>query len=236
MACALCKIGEMAELRLKHDYVTGQFAAAARALRDPIARAATATIRDGAKELLTGARARIASAGFPRRWQIGFSVQVFPRRGASIDAYMRGRHRLGFAQVFQRGAHIAGKPLLWIPLSGIPDKIGTVRMTPRNFISKVGPLHTINVPGKAPLLAAYMRGRPGAKFSLARVRAGSALARLGVRRGRSDSGGVGVISVPIFVGVTAVQLRRRFDVAGVYEKVRRGLPANYFRHIREEVF
>ena len=139
-------------LRLTYAAVTGQFTVAVRAMQKPIATAATASIKDLAAEIVSKGRGNIASAGFSTRWQKGLVVTVTPKEGASIDCEAHVFHKRGFATVFETGMQISGKPLLWLPLPTLPDKIGSQPMTPKNFIRSIGPLYSLKSAGKRPML------------------------------------------------------------------------------------
>lgn len=221
----------MTGLRLVLSAVAGSYQKAFKAIETPIAKAATATIDDAKAQVLSEGRANIAGAGFGSKWQNALRGTRYPRTGTSIEAAAWIFHRIPYAAVFETGARIPGSPLLWLPLPGVPQKIGGRRMSPRNYIALVGPLHTIRVAGKNPLLAAYMRGKAGSKVTLGKLRAGAALQRLGVRASRSDLGRAGLVSVPLFVGIPSVQLHKRFDLTGVFNHAVSQLGANYLRHI-----
>ena len=84
----------------------------------------------------------------------------------SINAAAHVYHRIPYAWVHEEGATIHGQPLLWLPLSHAPDKIGRFRMTPRRY---PGPLQFVRRAGKPPLLVA--------KLGLSRGRAKKGMAR-----------------------------------------------------------
>lgn len=223
----------MASLKLIFDAVSGQWDTAVAAIQAPIAKAATAAIHDAGAEGQTEGRAAIGHAGFSQKWQNALRVNFYPAGGKnSMDPAAYLYHKIPYAGVFENGATIAGSPLLWLPLSGVPNKIGALRMTPRNYIANIGPLHSINVPGKAPMLAAYIEGGIGGagKITLGKLRAGGALGRLGVKGGRSQRGRH-LISVPIFVGISAVKLRARFGLAAIFEKAAAGVPEKYLAQL-----
>lgn len=210
----------------------GRFAQQLRDDQVLIANAATATINDARNEAVRQGRAAIASAGFSNRWQNALRGNVYPARTKSIDAAAFVYHRIHYAGVFETGARISGSPLLWLPLPGVPRKIGGRRMTPANYTAQIGPLHFVNVAGKAPMLAAYMRGSGRSKVTIGALRVGSALGRLGVRPGERSARGRQVVSVPIFVGIRAVSLRARFNLRAVFRRIDALVPALYFRHWR----
>lgn len=223
---------------MKLDYKANpeEWKAAARAIRGTIAGAARAAFQDMAAQVQRQGRSEIARAGLSRRWQSGFRTTVFPRRpDFTTDLVMRGRHRIGYANVFERGARISGRPLLWIPLPGTPPKLNGRRITAREFVQSVGPLHSIPRPGRPPLLAGYaMRWRRGQSVTIGQLRTGQRNARR--RQARAAFGarpGARPVSVPLFVGLSAVNIRDRLDVSAVYDRARLDLPRLYARRISE---
>jgi len=85
----------------------------------PVAKAAVAALRETAANSVQEGRRDIASAGrFGPKWQSGlqYLTKGASEGGApSLDASARIFHRYGIAGVFEQGATISGKPLLWIP-------------------------------------------------------------------------------------------------------------------------
>jgi len=94
--------------------------AAAQRLRERVERALQAASEALAENILEQGRQDISGAGrFGQRWTAGFTYDI------SGDGTVRTiilRHAVPYWKVFQYGAIIQGKPLLWIPLSfaGIP--------------------------------------------------------------------------------------------------------------------
>jgi Family of unknown function (DUF6441) len=86
-----------------------------RAKQRSIARAADAALRETATNAVEEGRSNIAGAGkFGPKWQQGLQFRmVGAQKGGEPKAIIF--HRFGFAGVFEHGATIAGKPLLWIP-------------------------------------------------------------------------------------------------------------------------
>lgn len=209
----------------------GEFQRAFDGMLDPIEKAAAAAAKDAQTEIVAGGRANIASAGFSGRWQRGLLVKI---SGKGLRTSVHARHRVNFATLFETGGRIAGKRgLLWLPLPTVPKKIGKAAMTPRNFVHLIGPLFTMRVPGKPPLLGAYMQGLAGSKVSLAKLRAGSALARLGVRGRGGGKASRGVVATPVFHGVSSVTIRRRWNLRAVYDQAQRNLPINFANRLKE---
>jgi hypothetical protein len=214
----------------------GQFARAMAAIADPIKKAAVGAVADAGEYLLQHGRQSIAGAGFPGRWQTGFRVRLYPPQAGRGDlgGAAFSYHLLWFANVFERGARIAGKPLLWLPLPTAPLISGRP-MTVKQYVRMIGPVRSIVVAGKPPMLGGYALGgvSSAGKLTLGKLRSGSALARLGVRDGRSARGRQLQV-VPLFVGVNVVQLRKRYDIAGVADQARERLGEFYYRRLRAE--
>src|SRR5580765_4381560 len=188
------------------------------ALKDPASKAIVGAFRDAAKMIQERARAEIASSGLGARMVRGYTANVIVPNGQELSPVMIGHHRVGYANIFERGGTIRGHPWLWIPLPTAPPAAGRKRMTPRLYFEQIGPLHFIRRSGKAPLLAgdalrAPMRGRAASATSL---RTG---ARHAKRRASGDRAG-DTVSVPIFVGVPVVQIRDRLNITAIYADVR----------------
>lgn len=194
----------------------------------PIARALTKTFRAAAKDIEREGRSRIAAGGLSRRFQTGFRVFAFPRRQFSMKPEIKGTHKIGFINIFETGGVIRGKPLLWIPLPSAPAKIGGKRITPKLYIDQVGPLISIQRPGKPPLLAGRALRAPaaGRPASLATLRTGARRAAAG--RGRRP------VAVPLFIGVRQTHIPKRLNVSPVYDKARAGMAERFDRQMAEE--
>lgn len=225
-------------MKLEYQHDKEEWRAAALAIRGTIAGATRAAFQDLAKQVQTAGRAEIARSGLSRRWQTGFRTYVFPRRivpGATADLAMRGQHRIPFFNVFERGAQISGRPLLWIPLPTAPKKINGKPITAGAYVRSVGPLHSINRPGRSPLLAGYAMNAPrGRAVTVGQLRTGQRNTRR--RQARAAFGGrLGKrpVSVPLFVGVPAARIRDRLNISRVYEQARRDLPNLYAKRLRE---
>ena len=94
-----------------------------KAIRDkqkPVAEAAVAALREVAATSVQEGRRDIAAAGpnFRQNWQEGLQYRTKGAKRdevASLDAQATIYHRYGIAGIFEHGAVIHGKPLLWIP-------------------------------------------------------------------------------------------------------------------------
>lgn len=225
-------------IELKYQVDKEAFKEAWRSIRGTMAGAARAAMTDLAKQVQAQGRAEIARAGLSPRWQRGFRTYVFPRvpKPGSLDIQMRGQHRIGYANIFERGGIIHGKPLLWIPLPAAPAKINGKPTTAGEFVRSVGPLHSINRPGHPPMLAGYsLRApSPGRSLTPAQLRTGQRNARR--RQARAAFGGRlnrAPVSVPLFVGVPAAKISDRMNVTAIYDRARNNLPEIYFREMQK---
>lgn len=212
------------ELRLVYSAIKGEFAEACAKLHTPIAVAATAAITEAAAYIKIEGRNRIAGAGFSRRWQNAFRVNVYPEHGrVSVDAALFAYHKIPYSGIFEDGGKISGSPLLWIPLSNIKFRISGKRLTPRLFVEMIGPLHSVNVPGRPPMLAAYVSTatNPGS-LTAGKLKAGAK---------RRAARGVGSVqSVPIFYGINTVEITAKFHLHDLFNRARDMLPALYLKH------
>ncbi|RWF52049.1 MAG: hypothetical protein EOS50_26075 [Mesorhizobium sp.] len=210
--------------RFRYERKAGEFAAAMAAMKDPIAFAGTAAISEAGDIVKRQGRQDIAAAGFSRRWQNALRVNVYPRRKPSMNAAALIYHNIQYAGVFEEGATITGKPRLWLPLPSAPKRVGRQRMTPALYIKTIGPLVSIERPGKPPLLAGKIatnrRGSKTGKVSL------SALKR----------GGAGAPStlVPLFVGIDRVNIRDRFSIREITERAAARLGDLYLKHLNPD--
>lgn len=197
------------------------------ALQKTVAQAATEAM-DSTKNnvVVPDGRAVIRAAGFSKKWQNAWRVNRYPKKGDSLDPALWAYHKIPYAAVFQDGARISGSPLLWLPLNNAP-KIGRKKITAALYIKTIGPLHRINRPGKPPLLAGYVRGfGKGGRVTVARLKGGE--------KRRSARGSKGLISVPLFVGLPIVKIRKRFNFLPVWRKALTTLSSEYARNLRGE--
>ena len=112
----------------------------------PVATAAVEALQETAEQAVQEGRSNIAAAGkFTGKWQTGlqFKMQDADAGGEpSLQAKALVFHSYGLASVFEFGATIEGKPLLWIPTTPGAKSAGrsgkklvsaTVRGTPMLF-------------------------------------------------------------------------------------------------------
>lgn len=85
----------------------------------PVATAAVAALREAATDAVQEGRQNIAGSGrFGGRWVSGLRFRTFDAEAGgkpSLQARVVIFHSFGIAGVFEHGATIEGKPLLWIP-------------------------------------------------------------------------------------------------------------------------
>lgn len=212
-------------LRFSFSDIDGDFGDTFNGYFDPIKRAATGAIKDVSELAKNNGRAEIASAGFSRKWQNTLRSDAYPKRGFSVNSAAWIYHRIPYAGVFEEGASIRGRPRLWIPLSGTPRLTGRNKLNPRNFEMQIGKLFPMKNARK-PLLGA----RIGLTASAANKGPPYRVTRAALRRGAA---GTGVIrTVPIFVGVDTVNIRKKFDLRTVFDRAANQLPQLYLNNLR----
>jgi hypothetical protein len=214
-------------LRLTVSAVAGGFFRALTEGEKPIAKAATSAVREAAELAKAGGRASIAAAGFSRKWQNALRANVYPRGRDSMRAAALIYHKVPYAEVFERGAIIHGKPFLWLPLPNAPFGAGGKRIPASKFRERVGsPLYTIRRPGKPPMLGANVR--------MTSARAGKAVSLSLLRRGRNPGGRGTVQLVPLYVGIEVASIPKRFAIIDAINRAAGRLPELYLKHFRDD--
>lgn len=195
------------------------------AIEDPLKKAAAFAMAEVGKEVVARGTAQVAASGLSSRWQRGLQFRVYTdaKKHPSEIAATSFFHRIGLFNVFERGIRIAPGKLMWLPITGLRSfsLLGSRRLTPKKYAETIGPLVSVNVPGKPPMLFAKAdRGRRGRnKVTLASLKRG----------GR----GVGnVESVPVFIGVPAVTIRKRFDISGIVQRATARLPQLFEKFLK----
>ncbi len=210
--------------RLNYKYVPGSFSEAFKRPYKRMAIAAQMAITRAGEAVKSDARAKIASSGLGQRFVQALRVDIYPKGRASLNASAHVYHRIPYAGVFEEGAKVRGRPFMWLPLSTTPKKIGRTRISAKLFEEKVGPLTFVKKPGKKPLLAAKMsqgRSKTATKVTLPRLRAAAGGAAKGP-----------FVSVPLFVGVNAVNIRKRLNITAFVRRARAALPQLYAQFFR----
>jgi hypothetical protein len=100
-------------------------------------------VQDAAEFAIAQGQGNIAAAGFGRSRQ-ALQSKFFANEGGDPAALVF--FSMPFASVFERGATISGRPLLWLPIErNLPGGIHSPRQYGRRLVS-------VNVTGKPPLL------------------------------------------------------------------------------------
>lgn len=216
-------------IKAKVERKRGAFLAAFMAAEEPIATAATRAIEEAATKAKADARANIAAAGFGRKWQNALRADVYPRGAeTSVNAAAHIYHKIGYSGVFEEGARISGSPYLWPALPHVAQKIGRFRMTPARYPE---PLQFVRRPGKPPLLMA----RIGMSRATARRGGPSRLTIGTIRKGARAGGAKRVVqSMPVFVGISTVRIRKRFGITAIVRKAASQLPSLYTKHFQPD--
>lgn len=223
-------------MNLKFEATKGQFTAAMsqhqRDMRDAAAAAMIETVGQVKRE----GRGAILSGGLGPRFSNALRVNVYPTQQRTVDVAAYVFHKIPYAGVFERGATIAGSPLLWLPLPSVPLRVGRRRVTAGNYRELIGaPLISMRRPGGRPLLGAVVAANAvgrGGRFSAAQLRGGRRIQARAVFGGRRAARRATQV-VPLFVGIPAVQLRKRFDLQSVFDRGAATLRSGYVRHLGE---
>lgn len=222
----------MASPRLIYTAATGQYHVFIEELHKRIATAATGAMKEAAEKLKLEARANIRAAGFSKRWENAFRVNVYPDRGRTVSTHAAALafHKIPYANIFETGGTISGSPLLWLPLPNVPTSIpgtrgGRVHMSPAAYVRSIGPLHAIYRPGKPPLLAAYLPA--GAAITVRNL-------KIGARGGKTRPGAPSkrLVSVPLFFGISSVSLKKRFNLTPLFTKAQASLGELYLKNFK----
>jgi hypothetical protein len=164
--------------------------------------AVTQTVEDAKSR----GRASIAAGGFSAKWQNALRSRVYPNANKPLSPAGIVWHKIRYANVFEQGATIRGKPLLWLPLPTVPlGGRGSHPLTPAQYRDRIGELRSVNRPGKAPLLI----GR-GSREGITRASATS----VRVRKRAVKAGSILGQWVPLYVGVPSSNVPKRFDLRG----------------------
>ncbi len=174
----------------------------------PIAKAATAAVREAGDIAKNNSRASIAAAGFSRKWQNALRVNIYPPQGDSLRPAAFIFHKIRYAGVFEDGAIIGGAPFLWLPLDTVPLRRGRP-VTPSQYVKSIGPLVSVQRPGRPPLLFP--------KYRSARR-----------RRGKTTSKD----RKPLYVGLTSVAIAKRFNIKAAAQNAAALLPSLFEKHLR----
>lgn len=201
--------------RFRYTYDEGAFETAFGASTTVLQEAAQKAIAAAGEIVKQEGRAEIAAAGLGAGFVKAFRVDIYPKGRNSLNATAHIYHKIPYAGVFEEGATIRGNPRLWLALPSTPQRYGRKPMTPELFAKSIGPLSFVKRPGKRPLLVAKAKkGKNMTKISLARFRAG----------GKGEGP---FMSVPVFVGLDTVSIRKRLNITRIVRNARERLPELY---------
>jgi len=207
-------------LRFVYAALGGDLEQQIKDLEKPMAKAATAAIKDADALVKKGAKSAFASAGFSGRSQNAMKSVITPKSGDSINVSADFFLRPAYLNVFETGGTIQGKPLLWLPLDTVPLGASGKRLTPKQYVDRIGSLHSVRG-GKTPLLVG--KGTRG-QILRATAKAVRFRKRAGLQQGQ--------VNIPLFVGVRAVNIRKKFDLAGIVASTRAKLGELYLKNIK----
>jgi hypothetical protein len=189
-------------MKITVDGEAGRFEKAYKEDLARIKRAAKDTITQAGARMLREGRADIAAAGFGGDWVRGLKVAVYPQgTKTSVNSAAYVTHKLGYASVFEHGAEIRGRPLLWVPLPGTPKSISGQPTTAKLYSRHVGKMFLIRGPSGKPVLAR----REGKRL------------------------------IPLFVGLDAVSIRKRFHIGEIADRIRGDLPQMFEQNINSQI-
>jgi len=173
-----------------------------------IARAITAGMREAGNQIKQQGRASIAGGGFSGRWQNALRVDVYPKTGVSMHPAISVYHKIAYAGQFEDPQPVAGKPLIWLPIeANLP---GGQRWTVAKFV-RAGYNLRAGRHGSRPILF----GQVAVGTSNKPLKSPHTLKQ--IRRYNAK-----VLTrkwLPVFIGVSAVNDPKRFDIGGVVERV-----------------
>lgn len=130
-------------LRITYDSKSTSFRDNFGAAGSAFARATTAASTSAAKLIEDQGRLAIAAGGLGNFFQQSFHASITTPGGAISNAVIHVSSDIPFFGVFDKGATIKGKPLLWVPLSfGSKQRISQYK----------GKLALVNRAGAKPLL------------------------------------------------------------------------------------
>jgi hypothetical protein len=211
-------------LRLVYEFVSGEFLRLQLAERAKMARAATAAVHDAGELAKKGGRASIAAAGFSAKWQNALRADYFPKGRDSLSPAALIYHKIEYSEAFEEGSTIDGKPLLWLPLPNVPLGAGGKQLTPQQFVARIGPLASVNLPGKPPLLV----GR-GSLSGILRATNKSVRVRKRALRGGNILGE----EVPLYIGLPDITDPKKFDVVAAINDAAADLGELYLKYFEE---
>ena len=189
-----------------------------------IAKANTEGMRDVEKLAKNSARDAVRAGGpmFRKRWPNAVRSQTYPKRGKAMGPAALIWIRSDYAGIFETGGTIGGSPYLWLPLPGVPPYLRQGGRLKRIRPGLLRGLISIRRPGKTPMLGIRV------KATEARLRGPitTSLLMRGTYEGMARKRGqkIKFRVIPLFVGVKASSLKKRWNVRQAVERA--GLTLN----------
>jgi hypothetical protein len=206
------------QLQSRMDYA--QWAKATSEWSRIIQKAEKGAIHDVGIKARDDVRAMVGAAGFGSKWQKSFVARFGFNEGSLYNPFALIHSTINYAGVFETGK-VETRNYIWLPLPQVPPIAGRPHMTPSQYYQNVGPLVFMRTPGKPPMLGRTVRvprggGRPF--LTVASQRRGLS------RKPRSDDI---IQTIPMFVGVSSVNIPTKWDVKGTVENAAKGLSEAY---------
>lgn len=223
----------MTSPRFTFQVLSGSFAEQQAYTEGVIADAAMGAMDSAALIVKRDGRADITAAGFSKKWANALRVNLYPSKGRSMSPAVFVWHKIQYAGIFEEGGTIRGDPMLWLPLTGTPRFIGRQRMTPERYAQSVGDLVSLPSKSGTPLLGARVR-LSGSRLASARQGETPKLS-LALLRRQGNYGGRGVLwTVPLFFGIPTANIRDKFSIREVCERVSGRLPALFAANFKDD--
>jgi hypothetical protein len=216
-------------LRLVFAALAGEYARETAKIELPVARGVTAAMREAQTIGRQEIRAAIGAAGFSRRWQNIVRSAVVPKQGDAIDASVSFFDKSFFVNLFEKGETHVGKPFMWLPLDTVPlGGTGSTRLTPKQYRERLGKLFSVRNASGVPILV-------GKATSGVVLRASAKSVRFRKRKGRSISGAFNAPNVPLFVGISTVNIRSKFNISAIIQRLYGRIGELYAKNFRPEI-
>lgn len=198
----------------------------------PVKDACTKAIIEAGSKLATEGAADIARGVSGRKFPAGWHVRFYQVDPPQIDAAAFAYHKIPWASVFEDGRTIHGKPMLWIPLRNAPRFFGGGKITPKKLEKKNVRLFPIIRAGKRPLLATKVFATTAEARRLnTDISSKKILSGRQTPQGKKNAAKMKRITVPLFFGILAVTLRKRFHIGRIADQQRANLESYYDRHL-----
>jgi hypothetical protein len=169
----------------------GQWLKATNEYERIMSKAATQAMRDVGKLAVNNGRDIMATAGFSSKFQKTLRAINKPASGYVLNPSEYVHSTINYSDVFETGKTITGHKFLWMPLPAVPPSAERAHMTPSQYIRQVGPLVLMWPQGRLPMLGARLE-TGFSKPTLKKLR-------------------------PLFVGVSSVQIPKKFDLKGAFQ-------------------